>query len=70
MGTRTRKLIGTALLVVFVPVYALFIVVIAGMVLPGASTLAQALFFLVTGLLWVLPAGVIITWMVRPRGPR
>jgi hypothetical protein len=69
MGTRTRKLIGTALLVAFVPVYALFVVVIAGMVLPGTSTLAQTLFFLVTGLLWVLPAGVIITWMVRPRNP-
>ena len=67
MGKRTRKLIGTALLVVFVPVYALSITVIAGMVLPGRSTLAQTLFFLVTGLLWVLPAGVIITWMVRPR---
>ncbi len=55
---------------VFVPVYALFVVVIAGMVLPGRSTLTETLFFLVTGLLWVLPAGVIITWMVRPREPR
>jgi len=56
--------------VVFVPVYALVVVVIAGMVLPGTSTLAETLFFLVTGLLWVLPAGVIVTWMVRPREPR
>jgi hypothetical protein len=65
MTPRYRKLIGTALLLGFVPVYALFIVVVAGLLLPGWPTLAQTLFFLVTGLLWVLPAGAIIGWMLR-----
>jgi hypothetical protein len=68
MARRTRKLIGTALLLGFVPVYALFIVTIAGLLLPGLSTLAQTLFFLVTGLIWVLPAGAIIGWMLRDGG--
>jgi uncharacterized membrane protein len=66
MRQRTRKLIGTALLLVFIPLYALFIMAIAGVVLPGSSTFAQTAFFFVTGLVWVLPAGAVITWMLRP----
>ena len=66
MRQRTRKLIGTTLLVVVIPLYALFIMAIAGVVLPGSSTFAQTTFFLVTGLVWVLPAGVLISWMLRP----
>ena len=66
MRQRTRKLIGTSLLLVFIPFYALFIMAIAGVVLTGFSTFAQTVFFLVTGLVWVLPAAAVITWMLRP----
>jgi Protein of unknown function (DUF2842) len=63
---RIRKLIGTAILAVFVPFYALTAMSIAGARLPGSSGLTQTVFYAIAGLLWVLPAGVVITWMQRP----
>jgi len=63
---RTRKLIGAAFLAVFVPFYALTAMSIAGARLPGTSPLTQTIFYAVAGLLWVLPAGAVITWMQRP----
>ena len=66
MRQRTRKLIGTAFLAVFVPFYALVAMTIAAARLPGTSGLTQTLFFAIGGLLWVIPAGAIIYWMQRP----
>ncbi len=66
MRQRRRKLIGTTLLVVIVPLYALIIAAAASRVLSDASSLVQTIFFLVTGLVWVLPAAVVIKWMLRP----
>jgi hypothetical protein len=70
MRQRTRKLIGTAFLVVFVPCYALVAMTIAAARLPGTSGLTQTLFFAIGGLIWVIPAGAVIYWMQRtPREP-
>jgi hypothetical protein len=63
---RVRKLVGTAALAIFVPVYALIATSVAGARLPGTSGLTQTLFYAVAGLLWVIPAGLIVTWMQRP----
>ncbi len=65
MRQRTRKLLGTVLLLAFVISWALFGMLIAqGRVveLPGY---ARFLVFLFLGLVWVLPAGLIIRWMAR-----
>jgi len=59
-------LIGAAFLAVFVPFYALTAMSIGGARLPTMSDLGQTLFFAIAGLLWVLPAGLVITWMQRP----
>jgi hypothetical protein len=66
MRARTRKLIGTVILVIALPVYSMVAIGAAGAMLVGASTLAMTLFFLVTGLIWVLPAMVLVSWMARP----
>jgi hypothetical protein len=66
MRARTRKLIGTTLLVVLIPLYALTVVAAAGAMIANQTTLVQTLFFLVTGLIWVLPAMALISWMSRP----
>ena len=66
MTVRTRKLIGAAVLLIFIPLYAQLTVMIAVARLPGSSILVQTLFFAVAGLLWVVPAGLIIRWMQRP----
>ena len=66
MRRRMRKLIGTAVIAVFVPLYALVAAMIADTHLPGMSPLAHGLYYAVAGLLWVIPAGLLITWMQRP----
>jgi len=66
MRQRTRKLIGTFLMLAFVIFWALFGMLVAqGRVveLPGY---AQFLVFLFLGLVWVLPAGLLVRWMARP----
>jgi hypothetical protein len=65
MRSRNRKLLGTVALLVFVIVWALFGMLIAqGRVveLPGYG---RFLVFLFLGLVWVLPAGLLIRWMAR-----
>jgi hypothetical protein len=61
-----RKLIGAAFLVLFVPFYALVAMTVAAARLPGSDTLTQTLYYAVAGLLWVIPAGLVIKWMQRP----
>lgn len=66
MQQRTRKLVGTAVLIVFVIAWALFGMLVAqGRVveLPGY---ARFLVFAFLGLVWVIPAGLLISWMGRP----
>ncbi len=66
MRARTRKLIGTVVLFLFLLVYAWTAMVIGA----GRITLAphwlQFAYFVAAGLLWVLPAGLLIRWMQRP----
>jgi hypothetical protein len=66
MPQRLRKLIGTVLLVAFVTAYIVVAVTIGDFRIRDASWPIQAIYFLVAGLAWVLPAGLIIRWMQRP----
>ncbi len=68
MRVRTRKLIGMVVLLVFLVGYALVVASIASSRITSAPPLAQFAFFLVGGLVWVLPAGLLIRWMQRPDG--
>jgi hypothetical protein len=63
---RARQFIGAILLALFIPAYALAAMVIASAKLPGTHVLFQTPMYAILGLLWVLPAGVIVTWMQRP----
>ncbi|NGO52761.1 DUF2842 domain-containing protein [Allomesorhizobium camelthorni] len=66
MPVRLKKLIGTVLLILLVIVYALVATTIAVAQLAESGPLTHFVFFLVTGLLWILPAMAIIKWMVAP----
>ena len=66
MQIRTRKLIGTLLLLGFLAVYSAVVVALAAGRIATAPPLAQFAFFLVAGLVWVVPAGFLIRWMTRP----
>lgn len=66
MKIRTRKLIGTFGLLGLVIVWSLAGMVIAQTPWLAGSKLIQALFYVVAGLGWVLPAMPLIAWMSRP----
>ena len=63
---RIRKLIGTVELICLVVVWALLAMALAQAVLGSANRVVQALYYVVAGLGWVLPAMPLISWMSRP----
>jgi hypothetical protein len=66
MHIRTRKLIGTVALLALVIAWTLLAMAFAQFALRAASGLVAALFYVVAGLGWVLPAMPLVAWMVRP----
>ena len=66
MRIRTRKLIGTLALLVLVAVWSLLAMAFAQFALSSANAFVAALFYVVAGLGWVLPAMPVVSWMQRP----
>lgn len=66
MPVRLKKLIGTFLLVLLVSVYAIVATIVAVAQLAESGPLVHLAYFLLSGLLWVLPAMLIIKWMATP----
>ena len=64
MHPRTRKLIGAIALLVMVTVYAL-LAMAAAIVLQvrDIGRVGELAYYVIAGLLWVVPAGAIIWWM-------
>lgn len=67
MPIRLRKLVGTVLLVVLVLVYAIVATIVAVAQLSQSGPLVHLAFFLISGVLWILPAMGIIKWLILPR---
>ena len=66
MRVRTRKLIGTILLLLLATVWSLAAMVIAQLPVIASSGWLQAAYYVVVGLAWVLPAMPLIKWMTGP----
>ena len=66
MPPRLRKLIGTVLIIILVLVYALFATTVASALLGQSPWWVHLLYFALSGLLWILPAMLIIKWMEKP----
>jgi len=66
MTIRTRKLFGAIALIILAAVWALTGMVVAQMPWLANSGLLQAIFYVVAGMGWVLPAMPIVSWMSRP----
>jgi hypothetical protein len=66
MAIRTRKLIGAVLLLVLLVVWVLLGMALAQNRLMAENRLLAALYYVVVGIGWVLPAMPIVRWMVRP----
>jgi ABC-type multidrug transport system permease subunit len=65
MPPRLRKLIGTLILIALVVVYALVATTVAVARLQDSSWVVHLGFFFISGLLWVLPAMFIVSWMAK-----
>ena len=66
MGIRSRKFFGTFALLALVTVWALLAMAFAQFALSSANGFVVALFYVVAGLGWVLPAMPVVSWMQRP----
>jgi Protein of unknown function (DUF2842) len=66
MKIRTRKLFGTIALLILAAVWSLMGMVVAQTPWLANSGVLQAVFYVVAGLGWVLPAMPIVSWMLRP----
>jgi hypothetical protein len=69
MSIRTRKLIGTIALLVLVITWGLLAMALAQSVLTDINGFVAAIYYVVAGLGWVLPAMPLISWMARPESP-
>ena len=69
MRLRTRKLTGTVLLLIFLAVYVTAAVMIGANHVVAAPAWVEFAYFLAAGLLWVIPAALLIKWMQRPDAP-
>lgn len=65
MSSSVKKLFGTFALVALVVIYALVATAIATAHLATSPWWVHMLYFLITGVLWVVPAMFLIRWMIR-----
>ncbi|MEM5500632.1 DUF2842 domain-containing protein [Ahrensia kielensis] len=66
MPTRLKSFIGMLLLVTMVIVYALVATTVATYRLADSEWYIHLAFFGLSGLLWVVPAMFVISWMLKP----
>jgi uncharacterized protein DUF2842 len=66
MSIRARKFVGTVALLVLVSVWGLLAMALAQSVLTNISGFVAAIYYVIAGLGWVLPAMPLISWMARP----
>jgi peptidoglycan/LPS O-acetylase OafA/YrhL len=66
MNPRMRKLVGAILLLLVIAVYSLVAMAVAIILqVNEANKTIELIYYVVAGLLWVLPAGLIIKWMQK-----
>ena len=70
MNPRVKKLIGTIVILLWIPVYAFLAMGVAAHMLPHANSLSAFLFYAVAGTLWAVPVGLLFPWMMREPKPR
>ena len=66
MTSRIRKFFGTIALLLLVTVWAFLAMSVAQFPVLANSGWLQAIFYVVAGFCWALPAMPIVSWMSRP----
>jgi uncharacterized membrane protein YhaH (DUF805 family) len=67
MNPRLKTFIGSILLLALMGIYALVAVTVASARLAESSGLVQLAFFGITGLLWIIPAMALVSWMLKDK---
>ena len=62
---KTKKLIGTLALLVWLPIYGLIAMRVGVAVLPDAGAFVTLLYYAVAGTAWIVPIGLMLPWMHR-----
>jgi hypothetical protein len=65
LSPRTKKLIATLAMIVWLPIYALIAMRIGVAVLPDAGALASLFYYALAGTAWIIPVGLLLPWMHR-----
>ena len=60
-----KKLIGTIIIPIWLIVFIGIVAIVAEILLPDLNGLMVFLFYLVSGLIWIIPIMPIISWMQR-----
>ena len=63
---RTRKLIGTIILIVLLVCWVFLGLALAPLAFSSSSEFAPAVFYIVAGLGWLVVAMPLVKWMSRP----
>ncbi len=66
MPIRLRKFIGMLLIVTLVVLYAIIATAVASAFLAKSPWYVHLAYFLLSGVLWIVPAMLVITWMEKP----
>jgi hypothetical protein len=66
MPMRLRKLLGAIMLIVLVLTWTLLAMALAQSAVVKANGVIEVIYYAVAGLGWVLPAMLLIRWMLRP----
>ncbi|HEY8947761.1 MAG TPA: DUF2842 domain-containing protein [Rhizomicrobium sp.] len=65
MSPRIKKLIGTFVLLIWIPVYAVVAMGFGVHILPHANGLVTFLYYAIAGTVWIIPIGLMLPWMNR-----
>ena len=69
-SSRTKKLIATIVLLIWLPLYALAAMRVGVAVLPEAGSFLTLAYYALAGFAWILPAGLMLPWMHREPSQR
>ena len=65
INNRIKKLIGTIIIPIWLILFIGIVAIVAEILLPDLNGLMVFLFYLVSGLIWIIPIMPIISWMQR-----
>jgi uncharacterized membrane protein len=65
MNSPARRLAGSVGLVLGLLVYLFFAAAVGEVIVASKPTWVRIAYFAVVGLVWVLPAGLLVRWMYR-----